>query len=45
VARAQVQRRPTVIGGASMAATGIALGALNLVISTLAVFYYLSTAD
>ncbi|HKY37364.1 MAG TPA: DUF4190 domain-containing protein [Polyangiaceae bacterium] len=44
VARAQVQRRPTAIGGGSMAAVGIALGALNLLISALGVFYYLSAA-
>lgn len=45
VARAQVQRRPAVTGGANMAAIGIALGALNLVIFAFAVFYYLSTAE
>jgi hypothetical protein len=44
VARAQVQRRPSATGGATMAAIGIALGVLNLLISTLGLFYYLSTA-
>jgi hypothetical protein len=42
VARAQVQRRPTATGGATMAAIGIALGVLNLLLSTAGVFYYLS---
>jgi hypothetical protein len=45
VARAQVQRRPTVIGGGTMAAIGIALGIVNLLMSTLGIFYYLSTAE
>jgi hypothetical protein len=44
VARAQVQRRPTATGGATMAGVGIALGVLNLVFSALGLFYYLSTA-
>jgi hypothetical protein len=44
VARGQVQRRPALIGGAGMAAIGIALGVLNLLISTIALAYYLSTA-
>ena len=43
VARSQVQRRPTVIGGAGMAAAGIALGVLNLVLSGCGLLYYLST--
>jgi hypothetical protein len=45
VARAQVQRRPTVIGGGTMAVVGMALGVLNLLLSTLGIFYYLSTAE
>jgi hypothetical protein len=42
VARAQVQRRPTAIGGGTMATVGIVLGVLNLLLSTLGLFYYLS---
>jgi hypothetical protein len=45
VARGQVKRRPALLGGAGMAAAGIALGVLNLVISSLALVYYLSTAS
>lgn len=44
VARAQAQRKPSVIGGRGMAAIGIALGVLNLVLSALGLIYYLSTA-
>jgi hypothetical protein len=44
VARAQVQKRPALVGGAGMAAVGIALGVLNLVLSTVLVIYWLSTA-
>lgn len=43
VARAQAQRRPGVVGGAGMAAVGIALGVFNLFICTLGLVYYLST--
>ncbi|HEY6077254.1 MAG TPA: DUF4190 domain-containing protein [Polyangiaceae bacterium] len=43
VARAQVQRRPAVIGGGGMAVAGIALGVLNLVLFSLGLLYYLST--
>jgi len=45
IARGQVKRRPAVVGGAGMAAAGIALGVLNLLISLLALAYYLSTAS
>jgi hypothetical protein len=44
VARGQVQRRPAVVGGAGMAAVGIGLGFLNLVVSVLFLVYYLTTA-
>ena len=43
VARAQAQRRPTVIGGGGMAAAGIVLGVLNLVLFSFGLLYYLST--
>jgi hypothetical protein len=43
VARSQVQRRPSVIGGGGMAAAGIALGVLNLVLFSCGLLYYLST--
>lgn len=42
VARAQAQRKPNAVGGRGMAAAGIALGALNLLIWTFALVYYLS---
>lgn len=45
VARAQVQRRPTALGGGTMATVGIALGLLNLVLSVIAAAYYLSTGS
>jgi hypothetical protein len=44
VARGQAQRRPTAVGGATMAGVGIALGVLNLLLTVLAVFYYLTVA-
>lgn len=44
VARAQVRRRPAATGGAGMAAAGIALGILNLLIWAIGLVYYLSTA-
>ena len=44
VARGQVQRRPAVVGGAGMAAIGIGLGFLNLLVSVLFVIYYLTAA-
>jgi hypothetical protein len=44
VARGQVQRRPAVVGGAGMAAIGIGLGFLNLVVFALFVIYYLTAA-
>jgi hypothetical protein len=45
VARGQAQRRPTATGGATMAGVGIALGVVNLLLTTLALFYYLSNAE
>jgi len=42
VARAQSQRKPNAVGGRGMAAAGIALGVLNLLIWTFALVYYLS---
>jgi hypothetical protein len=45
VARGQAQRRPTVVGGATMAGAGIALGVLNLLLSVLSLIYYLTVAD
>lgn len=44
VARGQAQRRPTVVGGATMAGAGIALGVLNLLLSAVSVVYYLTVA-
>lgn len=44
VARAQAQKRPTSVGGAGMAALGIALGALNLCLSALGLAYYVLSA-
>ena len=44
VARGQAQRRPTVVGGGSMAGVGIALGVLNLLLSALGLVYYLTVA-
>jgi hypothetical protein len=44
VARGQAQRRPAVVGGAGMAAIGIGLGFLNLLVSVLFVIYYLTAA-
>lgn len=44
VARGQAQRRPAVVGGAGMAAIGIGLGILNLLMSFLFVIYYLTAA-
>ena len=44
VARGQVQRRPAVVGGAGMAAIGIALGFLNLLLSVGFLIYYLTAA-
>lgn len=42
VARGQSQRKPAVIGGGTMAGIGIALGVLNLLLSTIGLFIYLS---
>jgi hypothetical protein len=42
VARGQAQRKPAVTGGATMAGIGIALGVLNLLLSTIGLFIYLS---
>lgn len=44
VARGQAQRRPAVIGGAGMAAIGIGLGFLNLLLSVVGIVYYLTVA-
>ena len=44
VARGQAQRRPAVVGGAGMAAIGIALGFLNLLLSVGFLIYYLTAA-
>jgi len=45
VARAHVQKRPTLVGGAGMALWGILLGVTNLLICVLFLAYYvLSTA-
>lgn len=42
VARAQAQRKPHAVGGRGMAAAGIGLGALNLLLWTFGLIYYLS---
>jgi len=42
VARAQAHSKPHQIGGRGMAAAGIALGVLNLLLWTFALVYYLS---
>ena len=44
VARGQVSRRPAVVGGGGMAAIGIGLGFLNLLLSVLGIVYYLTVA-
>lgn len=44
VARGQAQRKPAMIGGSTMAAMGIALGVLNLLLSAVGLFIYLSRA-
>lgn len=41
VARAQVQKRPAVVGGAGMAAIGISLGVLNLILCCIGLAYLL----
>jgi hypothetical protein len=43
VARAQAKQRPAAVGGATMAAWGIALGLVNLMLSVLAVVYWLNS--
>lgn len=45
IARGQAQRKPTQVGGRGMAAFGIALGILNLLLSALGVLYLLSTSE
>ena len=42
VARAQAQSKPNAVGGRGMAAVGIGLGALNLLLWTFGLIYYLS---
>jgi Domain of unknown function (DUF4190) len=42
VARAQAQRKPTAVGGRSMAALGIALGIVNVLLSIGGLVYWLS---
>jgi hypothetical protein len=42
VARAQAQSKPNAVGGQGMAAVGIGLGALNLLLWTFGLIYYLS---
>ena len=44
VARGQVQRRPAVVGGAGMAAIGIGLGFLNLLLTVSFLIYYFTIA-
>ncbi len=44
VARGQAARRPAVVGGAGMAAIGIGLGFLNLLLSVIGIVYYLTVA-
>lgn len=43
VARGQVSRRPTVVGGGGMAAAGIGLGVFNLFLSAIGVIYLIAT--
>ena len=43
VARGQAQRKPAQVGGRGMAAFGIALGVLNLILSTATLIYLLSS--
>lgn len=43
VARRDAKRRPHQVGGAGMAAAGIALGALNLVLSAIGLAYFAVT--
>ncbi len=45
IARGQARLKPTQVGGRGMAATGIALGILNLFLSALGLLYLLFTAD
>ncbi len=42
VARAQAQRKPSVLGGRSMAGIGIALGIVNVLLWTVLLVYWLS---
>src|ERR1041384_2881513 len=42
IARGQVQRKPAAVGGQAMALVGILLGVLNLVVSTVALVWFLS---
>jgi Domain of unknown function (DUF4190) len=45
IARGQVQRKPTAVGGAGMAAFGIGLGVLNLVLTVIGIVVLLSASD
>jgi hypothetical protein len=45
IARGQAQRKPATVGGRGMAAFGIALGLLNLVLSAIGLVVLLSSAE